>query len=454
MIPRYSSYRDPRSSISFDGARVIRRFDEVGAKAFQAAEQAGVLGELVADGIVPRFEVIGDSPLLIAVDPISFVSYPEEWTPGMLRDAGLLTLEISRRLWSHGFHLRDASAYNVVFDGDRPVFVDLGSVGTGHTPLWTAYGQFCDHFLNPLLIESRLGIPFSDVWSLEGVSVEITHKMLHGSHRRGKGVLTNVTMRARLETKHSEDSAAERSSARKELSLSPQRVDALMEGMEATIRGLRFPEVSTWSHYEKDNSYDEERAASRDAAIRRFAQTASCQERALDIGANAGRHTAILAEEYQEVIAVDADRVALEALRTRFQDRPATGLVFPVVADIADPTSPKGFLNGERSGLIERLSDVDSAIWMAVIHHLAIGRGIPLRHIATLAATLAPRHLIEFVEPEDPMVQLLSASKSGEHHEYSVAEFESAFGEVFEVKPLGKTIPTRSLYEVTSNRRG
>lgn len=449
MIPRYASYRDPRSSISFDGERVVRRFDEVGGQAFLAAEESGVLRDLIADGLIPPFEVTATSPFEVAVGLIPFVSYPDEWTPDMLRDAGLLTLEVSRRLWSEGFHLRDASAYNVVFDGSRPVFVDLGSVGEGGTPLWNAYGQFCDHFLNPLLIESRLGLPFADVWGLEGVDVETASKILHGRHRRGKGVLTNVTMRAKLEARHSEDNAADRASLRKDLSLSPERVDALMAKMETILRGLDFPKVSTWSDYESDNSYDDGQAGKRDEAIRRFVGTGRRHVRALEIGANAGRHSAILAEKFQTVIAIDSDRVALEALRGRFSESHFGGTVFPVVADIADPTPPRGFLNAERAGLIERLAGADSAIWMAVIHHLAIGRSIPLRRIATLAAELAPRHLIEFVEPADPMVQLLAASKGNEHHAYDIGSFESAFREIFDLETLGKTLATRSLYAAT-----
>jgi SAM-dependent methyltransferase len=222
-----------------------------------------------------------------------------------------------------------------------------------------------------------------------------------------------------------------------------------MASMESTLKNLEFPGLSTWSEYESDNTYDEAHAKGRDRMIMKFVVGGQSHGCALDIGANAGRHSAILAEKFQTVIAIDSDRVVLEALRGRFSESHSGGTVFPVVADIADPTPPRGFLNSERAGLIERLAGADLAIWMAVMHHLAIGRSVPLRGIATLAAELAPRHLIEFVEPGDPMVQLLAASKGSEHHAYDVESFESAFKETFDLEPLGKTMATRSLYGAT-----
>jgi hypothetical protein len=85
---------------------------------------------------------------------------------------------------------------------------------------------------------------------------------------------------------------------------------------------------------------------------------------------------------------------------------------------------------------------------MAVIHHLSISRAIPLSGLAELAVRLAPHHLVEFVGPEDPMSQLLSAGVNGEHHPYSVEVFETAFGEHFEVEELGHSQQHRTLFEL------
>jgi hypothetical protein len=122
--------------------------------------------------------------------------------------------------------------------------------------------------------------------------------------------------------------------------------------------------------------------------------------------------------------------------------------VFPVVGDLANPTPARGFMNEERASLIDRLVNSDAAIWMAVIHHLSISRAIPLSGLAELAVRLAPRHLVEFVGPEDPMAQLLSAGVNGEHHPYSVEAFETAFGEHFEIEQVGQSQEHRTLFDL------
>ena len=55
------------------------------------------------------------------------LTYPYEWTFSMLRDAALLQLDLSRAALAEGVLTKDATSYNVQFDGARPVFIDLGS---------------------------------------------------------------------------------------------------------------------------------------------------------------------------------------------------------------------------------------------------------------------------------------------------------------------------------------
>ncbi len=53
--------------------------------------------------------------------------------------------------------LKDASGFNVQFRGWRPVFIDTLSFETYRegSP-WVAYRQFCQHFLAPLALMSRV----------------------------------------------------------------------------------------------------------------------------------------------------------------------------------------------------------------------------------------------------------------------------------------------------------
>lgn len=446
-ISPFTSYRDPSSRVSSSGAELVRNFGPDAGAAFRAAHENGLLQSLVKDGRLIEYEVDEGEPLRVITPQIPFLSYPSEWTFGMLKEAGLLTLEVSRSLWSSGFHLRDASAYNVMFDGSRPKFVDLGSVGLGTTPLWAAYGQFCDHFLNPLLIEAKTGIPFRELWTLEGIPVDTTRKVLRGFKGFGSGAFRNVRLRARLEASLESLGAETRRSARTEIGLAPHQVDRMMSGIAGLIDSLQVGTDSHWATYPSRNSYDETDEAKRDDMIREFSARGPAGV-ALDIGTNTGRHAAVLAEHHETVVALDSDASAVEAAKGRFEADMIADRVYPVVADIADPTPAMGLMNQERSSLLDRLTGVSAVTWMAVIHHLVLGRSIPLAVVAALAARLAPRHLIEFVDIDDPMSQLLAASKGDEHHPYDQAYFHKAFREQFNVTQVGETLETRPVFEL------
>ena len=447
-IPQRTSYRDPSSTVRVEDGRLTRTFSPEGQDAFLAAHEAGVLPALVEDGLLIPYTVTTENRFEVQSELVPFVSYPSEWTASMLRDAGELTLAVARKLWAAGFHLRDASAYNVVFKGTDPVFVDLGSIGMGHTPLWIGYGQFCDHFLNPLLIEAKLGIPFRELWTLEGISVGTISKLLKGRDSFGGGVFRNVKLRARLESEYTDVEASVRTSARRDLGLRPEQVDNIMAGMAKTLESMDLGQESHWSDYETTNSYNDSEEAERDRTIREFCARVEFPRVGLDVGTNAGRHAAVMAESFDTVVALDSDASAIDIARARFSTNGSRSRIFPLIGDMADPTPARGFMNDERSGLLHRLEGCVAVLWMAVIHHLAIGRSIPLAALADLAAVLSPNHLIEFVGPEDPMCQLLIASKGGEIHPYSIDEFVSGFGKRFEVTQTGQAIEGRPIFDL------
>ena len=68
--------------------------------------------------------------------------------------------------------MTDASAYNVQFIGPDPVFIDhLSFRKYVDGEFWAGHRQFCEQFINPLLLQSVLGVPHN-AWyrgALEGV---------------------------------------------------------------------------------------------------------------------------------------------------------------------------------------------------------------------------------------------------------------------------------------------
>ncbi|MDR1267195.1 MAG: hypothetical protein LBJ70_02305 [Holosporales bacterium] len=119
---------------------------------------APFLQELAQEGLVPSFserEPLEGTWKTLEVAPIPFISYPYEWSFSQLKAAALLTLSLQERALARGLVLKDASAYNVQFVGARPIFVDLLSFeGAKPNQPWSAYQQFCMHFLAPLALIS------------------------------------------------------------------------------------------------------------------------------------------------------------------------------------------------------------------------------------------------------------------------------------------------------------
>ena len=104
----------------------------------------------------------------------------------------------------------------------------------------------------------------------------------------------------------------------------------------------------------------------------------------------------------------------------------------PLLADLADPSPAIGWANTERASLIER-ANADVVVALALVHHLAIGRNVPLPMIAELLARLAPNLIVEWVPKEDPMVQRLLATREDIFPSYSPDGFRAAFEGAFEI---------------------
>ena len=118
-----ASFRDPAGFVYRRDGVLLRQIDAPSATAGTASSRAACSARLEAGGRLIPHE---SASLELAADParahavirpteVAFVSYPTEWSFGMLRDAALLTLDVQAEAMAAGFTLRDASAYNVLF---------------------------------------------------------------------------------------------------------------------------------------------------------------------------------------------------------------------------------------------------------------------------------------------------------------------------------------------------
>lgn len=438
------SYRDPasyrdRAGFVFrrDGV-VYRQIAPSFADEWAALESSCLRGRLVAEGLLIDHEEvdIGLAPeppahRVIRPEQVDFVSYPYEWSFSQLRDAALLTLRAQDLALEAGMTLRDASAFNVTFQAGRPVLIDsLSFERYRDGEPWVAYRQFCEHFLAPLALMARVDIRLGSLLRtrLEGVPLDLAARLLPWRSRLSLGLGPHIHLHSRAQRRYADrpDLVASRQPR-----MSPRRLRDLIESLRATVAGLSWRAGGTeWADYAENTSYDASSTQAKETAVRE-ALLAAGGVRVWDLGANTGRYSRLAAELGRSVVAFDVDPAAVERayLALRAEGR---GDILPLLGDLVEPSPGLGWANRERRALFDR-ANADVTLALALVHHLAIGRNVPLGHIADLLVRLAPHLIVEFVPREDAMVKRLLAARRDVFSDYTLDGMRRAFARHFEL---------------------
>jgi ribosomal protein L11 methylase PrmA len=409
------SYRDPSGRIFILGDRVLRTVMPRAAADFEFVRSTGILERLIAEGSAiaeQRVEpsdlppVFNDARYVVQHPKLPFISYPYEWCFTALKRAALLHLDIQIRCLEQDVTLSDASAYNVQFLGPKPIFIDSLSFRRYHEgEFWVGHKQFCEQFLNPLLLRALLGVAHN-AWyrgGLEGIPTAELSRLLPLRRKLSWNVMTNVVMPASFQHAATEgaDMSIPKTSRLPRVTLRRmlERLRHWIAALEPADRGK-----TVWRDYAGHTSYAADEIERKRALIGEFA--ASVRPHLLwDIGCNTGDYAKVALEAgAAHAVGFDFDQGALDAAFARAESE---GLSFlPLYLDLANPTPSQGWAERERRGLTDRAS-ADAILGLALVHHLAIGRNIPLEEVVDWLVGLAPNGIIEFVPKLDLMVQRL-----------------------------------------------
>jgi SAM-dependent methyltransferase len=423
----------------------LRRIHASAAEEARAFLASPLRRELERSGDVVATEILdhaGDAPadegnLWLRHPLIEPVSYPWEWSPGQWRAAAELTLRLARKAIDAGWALKDATPLNVLFAGARPVFVDVLSFERRdpHSTVWLAYGQFVRTFLLPLVGAKYLGWPLeATLFRRDGYEPAALYRALPRWRRLDPRLLDVVTLAALLEGKNRKPQNGSRRASASDPDLARHILNKRLARLGKQIRHVTGESTaSQWSRYEQRASHY---ASSDVDAKQQFVRHVLGQHRparVLDIGANTGTYSLMAAEAGAEVVALDSDAAALEALwrAAAAQSKPITALV----ANIARPTPAAGWRNREQLSLLDRLGGgFDMVLMLAVIHHLILREQLPLTHIAELCAALTRRWLIlEWVPPADPMFQEWLRGRDHLYGHLAETDLKHAFAPFFQV---------------------
>jgi hypothetical protein len=180
------SFRDPCGRVYTQNGDIFRTVDASYAPHYEHLKNSGLLCDLWDQGRMILFEEdpvprLSTAWKTLRVRRIPFLSYPYEWSFSQLRAAALLTLDIQEAALEKGMTLKDASAYNVQFEGTQPICIDCLSLEILEDGApWVAYAQFCRHFLAPLVLMAKvhLGALLMLRDHIDGIPLELASAML------------------------------------------------------------------------------------------------------------------------------------------------------------------------------------------------------------------------------------------------------------------------------------
>jgi hypothetical protein len=141
----------------------------------------------------------------------------------------------------------------------------------------------------------------------------------------------------------------------------------------------------------------------------------------------------------------------IDSLEKTFAGAKSGAPILPLLLGIANPSLQQGWKQRERAGLNER-SRPDGLIALAVIHHLVIGRNLPLQEVVRWLVDAAPEGIIEFVPKSAPMIVEMLFEREDVFVDYDEQHFLRYLGENAKVTGSAR-LPDNGRFIVSYTRK-
>lgn len=453
ILVESGSFRDRHGRVYYTPDGIVRGLDEKSLSDWRLLSKTKFFEKFTASGNLVRTEEIPNPGLndqwagYLRHKRVPFISYPFEWSFGMLKDAALLQLRLLEAALQENMVLKDSTSYNIQFVGAKPVFIDIPSFEpyVAGSP-WAGYLQFCKLFLYPLLLQAHKDIPFH-TWmrgNIDGIEPGEIRPMFTTKDYLKPGVLMDVVMQAKLQAKYANSDKNIRGDIRK-TGFNTNLILGNVRRLKSIVGKLQWKSAkSTWSDYARVNSYSDADSEQKAAIVTKFVGEKD-RDLVWDLGCNTGRFSRIAAERAKMVVSMDSDHLAVEMLYKKGKEE-KNGKILPLVMNLANTSPGLGWRGRERKAITDR-GKPDLVLALALIHHMVISANIPLAECIDWFASLGGDLVIEFVTKNDPMVKKLLLNKDDQYTEYTKefceTELKKHYASVV-CEPLGSG--TRFLY--------
>jgi SAM-dependent methyltransferase len=458
------SFRDPDGFVFRHDDRVLRCVHPRAVEDFRLFLSSPLAVTWMSEKVLPRTVFLADPPLLhlprelsdkipeeaviVEHEQVWFVNYPYEWSPKMLYSAAELTLRLAETSSRAGFVLKDATPYNITFDGSRPVFLDLLSFARRDPldPVWRPYAQFVRTFVYPLLANRYFGLRLDEMLLAhrDGLEPERIWRLCSLWRLLRPPFLGAVAI-PKLLSGRGESPGRFHGSQSRDAGEADFLLGRLFRRANRLLRDAKIQgrEHAAAEYMDGGNNYSSQELADKIRVVSEMFERFRPQ-RVLDIGCNTG-HFSLLAARYAvRVVAIDHDPDVVDALSVSARDLP----VLPLVVDIARPPGACGWENRESSSLLDRARQkFDCVLMLALIHHLLVNERVPLDRIFRLLAELTTRFaVVEYVDPADSQFQTIARGREALHRDLTRDCFEAAACSRFGIVERHHVSPTRSVY--------
>jgi len=449
-----SSFRDPSGFLFEREGTLYRQVNRSYKDHYDLLLSSGLYKALTEQGLLVRHDEVDISPAdpqlaykIIKPQVVSFISYPYEWCFTQLKKAALATLKIQKTAFDLGMSLKDASAFNIQFVDGRPVLVDTLSFEKLELKPWVAYRQFCQHFLNPLLLISYKDFQLNQLSRIfiDGIPMSLASRLLPFRTRLRPSLASHVHLHALSQKHFSTRTVKVRERQVRRVSLA-----GLVESLESLTRRVRLRLKKTeWAQYYEETNYSPEGFERKKKIVEEFLDIIK-PDTVWDLGANTGVFSRLASRRGILTVAFDVDFIAVEMNYRDCLDNGDKNLL-PLVMDLTNPSPAIGWENQERKSLLER-GPADAALALALLHHLAISNNLPLPRIAEFLSQVCRWLIIEFVPKSDSQVQRLLATREDIFDRYTRSDFEEQFSRSFLITRVTPVEGTERILYLLKNR--
>ena len=452
------SFRDPSGRVFSKDGRIFRSVNASIAEDFDFVERSGLFADLIEKDWIIDFKKVDPSGVgpevaqatyVLEHPRVPLISYAYEWPFSALKAAALLHLDIQIAALEKDVMLSDASAYNIQFIGTRPFFIDvLSFVRYREGEVWKGHKQFCEQFLNPLLLHAYFGISHN-AWfrgALEGVAVDDIAALLPWWRKVAPRTFMHVVLQSAFQRNALKDKSAKAKRPAKEINLPKRSLQNMLAGLRNWISGIKPRKTvrTTWETYAQETSYSTEETHKKRTFVSDFVRETNAKL-VWDLGCNTGEYLiAALSAGAEYGVGFDFDQGALESgFAKALKEQIPIQFLF---LDATNPSPDQGWNNVERKSLTAR-ANADAVFALALVHHLAIIRNIPLDFVVDWLVALAPKGVIEFVPKQDPMVQELLRNREDIFPDYTKDVFSKVLGECATIRRVAEVSASgRSLF--------